>query len=334
MQILRNEQLKHMLYNIKIGLTMNRQKIITKIATISLLVIFSTSVYSNPISFQILPANDYFRATAGEQLMFSNNNYKKNSIVVNNDLRYFMGTRIISSKGEVNKYNDYTRLINLFSIGYCPLNGIQFSIRVPYLSLFYNLGEDRDYSNKGLSDILVSLTVKLYGKDDVFNTYFLLGYKFSKGYYQFDQNDLKLVLGTGSNDIPILFRNDFTVGRLEIFFDVGYIIIGKSDGIFYLYEKNIDIGDEIFSDLAVIRDLNKSIRLKLELNWYSVFDPSVDIPIYRISPEQKKASICPGILWSPMQDDRILIDLSCSYDFWGRNTILGISPIIRFQYQR
>jgi hypothetical protein len=291
-------------------------------------------VLGNSIGWPNLPAFDYFRGTAGERLFFYNQKSQKGSFYIDNDFRLFNSNKYwdISGKNSDFRLKKYKRLISIISIKYNPINKTQFSIRVPYVFLEYL--DDFRLSNSGLSDIFLGVSYEII---QLLNNkmYLSSGVKIPVGYYEYNME--KLPLGTGSYDIPIIISADINVQNLSLFFDIGYIFIGGSEisyEVFFphnsvLQRHKINNGDEIFGDIAIIRELNR-MAVKFEMNYYYVFDSSGSLN-NSWNYSHYKFSINPGIIFSP-RFKNIKIELGFSYDLIGKNNFSGYSPVIRIHF--
>jgi len=157
---------------------------------------------------------------------------------------------------------------------------------------------------------------------------FSSGIKLPVGYYKYEED--KLPLGTGSYDIPLIINTDFQFKNFQLFFDTGYIFTGKSEGLYPPYNvgEKFENGDEIFCDVALTKAF-KLITMKLETNFYYVFNSTPESPEWADS--QSKLSIVPGII-IPLFIKNLKLDLSYSFDIFGKHTFSGSSPVIRVHY--
>lgn len=293
-----------------------------KIISVFILLFFPVTILSNPISWPYLPAKDYFRATVAERLFFYYQNYRRGNINIANDFRYYTFNKYWDrSKNEMDYYNnEYTKLINISSICYNPTNKLQLSLRIPFVKL-----KNKYVSNSGLSDVFIGISYNLFQIRES-NLYISSGVKLPLGYHKYNEN--KIILGTGSYDIPIIINSDINIKDLYLFIDAGYIFIGKSEGIYPSYNigKKFENGDELFGDIAILKYF-KILDLMIEFNYYYVFDP------YQNNSEwnnvQYKFSVTPGIIFST-KNQKFKAELGFTCDLIGKNTFSGNSPIIRF----
>lgn len=295
-----------------------------RIRIILLYISLFSFAYSNPISWPYLPANDYFRGTAGERLFFSFAKYNKGSFWINNDFRYYRFNNYWEqTTGDKLECDTYSRLINIFSVGYVPIDKIQLSIRIPYVSLL-----SQNLSNAGLSDIFIGFSYQMFEFNEKDNISFSSGIKIPIGYYKYNKN--KLPLGTGSYDIPFIINSNFQKRSFQLFLDAGYILIGKSEGIYPSYNvgKKFNNGDEIFFDI-VLAKMTRIATLKVESNYYYVFSSYPDLGDW--SDSQSKLSVSPGIIFS-LPITNFYLELSYTIDLLGKYTFSGSSPVIRICY--
>ena len=300
-----------------------------------ILILLPSCVLGNSVGYPRLPAFDYFRGTAGERIFFYNQKYQKGSFYINNDFRFYNSNKYWDKSGKKSNYDKYTRLINIISIKYSSVSKTQFSIRVPYVyldykfrSLFPSGFENNCLSNSGLSDIFlgVSYEIAQYLNNRI---YLSSGVKIPVGYYEY--NEEKLPLGTGSFDIPFIINSDFNFHNLLLFLDIGYIYIGYSELLSPSKNvRNIVNGDEIFGDIAIIKELNR-VAVKFEMNYYYVFNSSISGT--RRDYSHSKFSITPGLIFSP-KFKNIKLELGFSYDLTGKNNFSGYSPVIRIHFNR
>ncbi len=315
-----------------------------------MLILLPSGILGHSIGWPYLQAFDYFRSTAGERIFFYYQKYQKGSFYINNDFRLYNSNKYWDESGGKHNFDKYTRLINIISIKYSPISKTQFSVRVPYVYLDYSYKYyNYQLSNSGLSDILlgVSYEIAQYLNNKI---YLSSGVKIPVGYYKcIDYNERKLPLGTGSYDIPIIISSDFNVKNLFLFLDIGYIFIGSSEISYEIYykmllppyfsvslEKSIrNNGDEIFGDIAIIKELKK-FAFKFEINYYYVFDsPSWEISFMskRWDKSHYKFSINPGLIFSP-KFKNIKLELGFSYDLIGKNNYSGYSPVVRIHFNK
>ena len=294
-----------------------------QIRIILVLVLLVSVIYSNPISWPYLPVNDYFRGTAGERLFFSFAKYNKGSFWINNDFRYYKFDHYWEVTGDKFECDPYSRLINIFSVGYLPFDKIQLSIRIPYVSL-----KNLNLSNAGLSDIFIGFSCQMFEFNEKNNISFSSGIKIPVGYYKY--NKYKLPLGTGSYDIPFIVNSNFQKRSYQLFLDAGYILIGKSEGIYPSYNvgKKFNNGDEIFSDI-VLAKMTRIATLKVEANYFYVFSSYPDLGDWTDS--QSKFSVTPGVIL-PLPVTNFSLELSYTFDLFGKYTFSGSSPVIRISY--
>ncbi len=302
-----------------------------KMIRLFLISILPGFVFANPMVGALMTVNDYFRGTAGERMIFYSDESAGQSIQISLDSRYYDFRYGWREGGDTFNFKRYSRHIDIFSFGCQMSDRFQLEIRVPYVRLNYKHPiEKDDYSNAGLSDISINGTYRIFYIPEKYSSFFLTGLKIPTGYYKRDLKDLKLNLGTGSYDIPIALRNDFSNSGLDLFLDIGYIFIGKCDGVSFWQNEKMDIGDEIFSDFVFSGNVYKSIFVKFEMNWFKVFNPDDNVPNTIVYPEQSKLSVTPSIIWKS-RNDKIFIEIGCLFDVWGRNTFGGISPVIKIQ---
>ncbi len=299
---------------------MSKMKIILLVL---LAFLFFTNVFSNPMTWPYMPASDYFRGTVGERLYFDFSKKDKGSFYINDDLRYYHFKYYWDQDENKCEYNSYSRLINIFSLGYTPFDKIQFSVRIPYVSL-----KNQSLSNSGLSDIFIGFSYQLMEISNRHLISFSSGIKLPVGYYKYEKD--KLPLGTGSYDIPLIINTDFQFKNFQLFFDTGYIFTGKSEGLYPPYNvgEKFENGDEIFCDVALTKAF-QLITMKLETNFYYVFNSTPESPEWADS--QSKLSIVPGII-IPLFIKNLQLDLSYSFDIFGKHTFSGSSPVIRVHY--
>lgn len=287
-----------------------------------LITLFPVCVFGNVIQSPQLPAIDYFRGTAGEQLFFYYPDLKKGSLNINNDFRFCILNNYFNHLGEKIEIGYIKRLINVFSLNYSPLNKTQFSVRIPYVNT-----ENKWSSNSGLSDIFLGLTYEIKQLPNI-KVLLSSGVKFPVGYYEID--DIKAPLGTGSFDVPIIINSIIQIGDGFLFADAGYIFNGKSkiesrSGDVLLEH---DIGNEIFSDIVFMKPFFKELVFKLEINSFYVFED-----MDRWERNYSKLSFSPGILFTN-KSGIFIIDLGISYDLWGKNVYFGYSPILRVHFNK
>jgi len=289
-------------------------------------------LFGNSIIGNLLPINDYYRGTVGERMFFNRDESIDHIFQINLDSRYYNFHHGWIYNGKTFDFEQYSRQINILSLSCQTNKNIRLEIRIPYVRLYFEhpIEDDKDYSHSGLSDILINATYRTLYIPNKYSSYFLAGIKIPTGYYKQDLDDLKLNLGTGSCDIPIVFRNNLSVFNVDLFLDIGYVFIGKSDGIFFMQDGKVDIGDEIFSDFVISAKVHKSIFMKFEMNWFKVFNPNFEAWEVLVSPEQSKTSLIPSIIWKP-KNNRIIIEIGCLFDVWGKNTFYGISPVVKVQ---
>ena len=306
-----------------------------------MLILLPSGILGHSIGWPYLQAFDYFRSTAGERIFFYYQKYQKGSFYINNDFRLYNSNKYWDESGGKHNFDKYTRLINIISIKYSPISKTQFSIRVPYVRL--DNREYRTLSNSGLSDIFIGVSYEVL---QFLNNkiYLSSGVKIPTGYFKYGE---KLHLGTGSFDIPIIINSDFNVYNLLLFFDIGYIFTGNSEISYEIYNKMLlppyfsvsleksirNNGDEIFGDIAIIKELKK-FAFKFEINYYYVFDsPSweIDFMSKRWDKSHYKFSINPGLIFSP-KFKNIKLELGFSYDLIGKNNFSGYSPVIRIHF--
>jgi len=290
-----------------------------------LFIFFPESILINPISWPYLPASDYFRGTAGERLFFGFCSMKKGSLSIKNDFRNYHFNNYWSKSGEKYEFDSYSRMINILSFYYMPFNKAQFSIRIPFVKV-----ENFNLSNNGLSDILLGFS---YNVMELMNNNLKIslstGLKIPVGYYEYDKD--KIPIGTGSYDVPLVINTDFLFYNIITNLDIGYIFIGNSEVLYPLYNegKIKENGDEIFIDFAVIMELNKYVAVKIESNYYNVFNSTFEN--YKESDSQNKLSITPGIIFSTFSN-KIKCEFGFSYDLVGKNTFFGYFPVLRIQF--
>ncbi len=296
-----------------------------KVIFFIMIIILPSCVLGNSVK-SYLPAIDYFRCTAGERLFFYYQELHKGTFYIDNDFRLYNFNKYWDKSGKKSNHSKYTRLINIISIKYCPISKTQFSIRVPYV---YLNSEWRKLSSYGLSDIFIGISYEVL---QFLNNkiYLSSGVKIPIGYYEYDLE--KLPLGTGSYDIPFAINSDFNVRNFFLFFDIGYIFNGKSDVSSYPFTINLkrNNGDEIFSDIAIIKEYN-GLGVKFEMNYYYVFYSSISGS--RWDDSHSKFSINPGLIFSP-KFKNIKLELGFSYDLIGKNNFSGYSPVIRIHFNK
>ena len=283
-----------------------------------ILILLPSYVLGNSISWANLPAIDKFRSTAGERLFFYYQKLQRGYFYIDNDFRFYNSNSWWDESGKKFNFGKYTRFINVISIKYSPINKTQFSVRIPYVYLNNWLSS----SNSGISDIFlgVSYEVLQFLNNKI---YLSSGVKIPTGYRKYDER--KLLLGTGSFDIPFIVNSDFNIKNDLIFFDVGYIFIGDSKKLSGLKRNN---GDEIFGDVAIMKELEWA-AVKFEMNYFYVFDSSISGE--RRNDSHSKFSITPGLIFSP-KFNNIKLELGFSYDLAGKNNFSGYSPVIRIHF--
>lgn len=308
-----------------------------KVIFFIMLIILPSGVFGNKLNLPNLPAIDYFRGTAGESLFFNNQKLQKGTFYIDNDFRIYNSNKYWGKSGKNFDSDKYTRFINIISIKYSPISKTQFSIRVPYVYI-----NNESYSNYGLSDIFfgVSYEIAQFSNSKI---YLSSGVKIPVGYYEYIIR--KLPLGTGGFDIPFIINSDFGVKNLLLFLDIGYIFIGGNE-ISYnvlippydnptigIEKAKINNGDEIFGDIAIIKELNWA-AVKFEMNYYYIFDSSSLEPGFlnrSWNHSHYKFSITPGLIFSP-KFKNIKLELGFSYDLIGKNNLSGYSPVIRIHF--
>ena len=295
-----------------------------------MLIILPSCVLGDILGWPHLPAFDYFRGTAGERLFFYNQKLQKGTFYIDNDFRLYNFNKYWDKSGRKSNHRKYKRLINIISLKYSPVSKTQFSIRVPYVSLDYiDSRYNGQFSNSGLSDIFLGVSYEVL-KFLNNKMYLSSGVKIPVGYYKYDKE--KLLLGTGSFDIPFIINSDLNIKNLLLFFDIGYIYVGESKILYPSFDSVLkrNNGDEIFGDIAIIREYN-GLGVKFEMNYYYVFNSSISGS--RLDDSHSKFSITPGLIFSPKVKN-IKLELGFSYDLIGKNNFSGYSPVVRIHFNK
>ena len=284
------------------------------------------NLFSNEISWPFLGATDYYRATAGERLFFCFPPEKEGTFFIHNDFRYYNFKHYWRGSKKSN-LEGYSRFINITSVNYVATNEMILFLRVPYLNVKKKLDYSPDIKKAGFSDIFFGFSYKYaqFGNNNIFLT---TGIKLPTGENDFDAQTIPI--GTGSLDVPMIVNYNFSYKKMNCFFDLGYIITGKSEIIYpSAYKgKRQDNGDEIFADFAIVHK-EDVLSLIFEMNYFYIFD-SPD-KLY-FSDEKYKFSLSPGFILSTRKEN-FKFQFGYSFDITGRNIYGGHSPVFRVFYK-
>lgn len=287
--------------------------------------LFFSPVYllGDLISWPNLRTSDYYRGTAGERLFYFNHEDQKGSFFIFNDLRNYKFMNYFDEGGDLKKEGLYSRFINIFSLNYMPSRKVILSLRVPCVNARSKYYSQYTYHHSGIGDIFFGVSYRLvvFNENKIFIS---TGLKLPTSNKFHDKNSLPI--GTGSFDVPLIINSNFSFKRIDNFFDMGYIITGRSDSYPFITNEKEENGNELFFDYAIVKRVYK-ISLKAEVNYFYIFKTS---NYYDLNDSKFKLSFAPGIVTQITR--KIMIELGYSSDISGRNIYSANSLIFRGYY--
>lgn len=300
---------------------------------ISIVFLGTTSIYANVVPPKVVIVKDYIRGTWGEPIFIDGMEIiEKSNLRIDMDVRYYEFSRYWDKAGNGRKLEkiDYSRFTGFFGVDFGAGENVEIGARIPFLWIegMRDLGSRIiEAENMGIGDLHLRLRVDPFGgKSKLGRIFWGAGVKLPTGEADTTKD---LPTGTGSVDFSLLGYGSCDLKFLQLYFDLGYVITGKTKDPFRGEEN---LGDVFFYDLILARSITPSISGIVELNGYAV-NPSENEEGSKTDDGQSKFTVAPLVLFS-IPGVNLKVEAGFSYDLFGRNSLCGMTPLLRMKISR